>query len=132
MNAVQNHWQRHVRRRGEFKNTERLVGPEVLVGGDVPPEAACTTQLLGFGQVCFASANCLVRIFTFGDVDDRSHNVLVACFLPNAMRKRRLQPSLHCREHRIPRLLLRSASTLDRPAVRTGVETSAFGSPYSL
>src|SRR5216683_691290 len=94
MNAVQNHWQRHVRRRGEFKNTERLVGPEVLVGGDVPPEAACTTQLLGFSQVGFASPNGLVRIFTFHDVGDRSHNVLVAWFVPNAMRKRRLQPSL--------------------------------------
>src|ERR1700730_7238433 len=54
MNARQNHWQRDFRRRVEFKNTERLVGPEVLVGGNVPPEAACMAESLGFGQTMLA------------------------------------------------------------------------------
>ena len=80
---------------------------------------------------CFASPNRLHRNLTFRDVDDRSHDFRAACFTPNAMRKMRLQPSLHCREHRIRHLMLRSASTLDRPAVRRA-GTSALGFRYSL
>src|SRR5260221_9470128 len=83
--------------------------------------------LLGFGQISVVSPNCLVRNLVFRDVDDRSHKVLVACFVPNAMRKMRLRPSLHCRDHRIRCLMLRSASTLYGRPVRAGVETSASG-----
>src|SRR5579862_9898759 len=34
----------------EFEKSKGLVGPEVLVRGNVPPEAACVAESLGFCQ----------------------------------------------------------------------------------
>src|SRR6267378_7358223 len=55
VNALQDHLQRDFGGRVEFKNTERLVGPEVRVSGNVPPEAACVAESLGFGQTMLAA-----------------------------------------------------------------------------
>src|ERR1700739_1888572 len=55
MNGCQDHWQRDFRGGVEFKDTERLGGPEVLVGGNVPPETACVAESLGFGEIMLAT-----------------------------------------------------------------------------
>src|SRR6266446_1652235 len=50
MNALQNHWQCDFAGTREFEKSKSLVGPEVLVRGNVPPEAARVAQSLGFCQ----------------------------------------------------------------------------------
>src|SRR6266852_7915196 len=75
-------FQRRFRSWIALKDSECLDGPEDLATGNLPSKASCVTQCLGFGQVCFASPNCLLRNLTFRDVYDRSHNFFVACFFP--------------------------------------------------
>jgi hypothetical protein len=62
MNAVQNYLQRHLRRGGEFENTESLVGPEVLVGGNVPPKAASMAEPLRLGKICLSTPGLLGQL----------------------------------------------------------------------
>src|SRR5260370_28880457 len=50
MNAPHNHWQCDFAGTREFEKAKSLVGPEVLVRGNVPREAACVAQSLGFCQ----------------------------------------------------------------------------------
>src|ERR1700733_9395257 len=68
MNALHNHRQRDFRRRVEFQNAERLVGPEVLVGGNVPFEATCFAEPLGFGQTMLATPQGLFDALALLDV----------------------------------------------------------------
>ncbi len=48
MNALQNHWQCDLPGMRKFEESKSLVGPEVLVRGNVPPEAPCVAESLGF------------------------------------------------------------------------------------
>src|ERR1700716_3786936 len=70
MNALQDHLQRDFGGGVEFKNTESLVGPEVLVSGNVPPEAACVAESLGFGQTMLATPQGFFDALAVLDVGD--------------------------------------------------------------
>src|SRR2546427_5464666 len=85
VNSREDKFHRRFRSWIALKDSERLVGPEDLAAGNLPPEATCVTQLLRFGQVGFASPDGFFRNLTFRDVDDRSHNLVVACFVSHAM-----------------------------------------------
>src|SRR5258707_10722649 len=50
MNALHNHWQFDFAGTREFEKSKSLVGPEVLVRGNVPPETARVAESLGFCQ----------------------------------------------------------------------------------
>src|ERR1700746_3648522 len=64
-----------------FKDSEGLVGPEDLPAGNFPPEAACVTKFLGFGQISFASPDRFFPNLTFRDIHYRTDNIVVACLV---------------------------------------------------
>src|SRR5229473_8002206 len=70
-----------------FKDSEGLVGPEDLPAGNFPPEAACVTKFLGFGQISFASPDSFFRHSTFRDIRYRADNFFVACLVSKAVCK---------------------------------------------
>src|SRR5712671_6134262 len=57
-----------------FENTIGLVRPNDLSGIRFPPEAACLTQSLGFGEIGFASPDRFFRHFAFRDIRYRTDN----------------------------------------------------------
>src|ERR1035437_8615717 len=56
MSSLKNQVQRWLRRTVVSKNLKRLLRPEYLASGNLPPEAAGATQTLGLGQIGFAAA----------------------------------------------------------------------------
>ena len=68
MNALNYHRQFDFAGTREFEESKSLVRPEVLVGGNVPPEAARVAQSLGFCQKMFVTPKGFVDSLAVLDV----------------------------------------------------------------
>jgi hypothetical protein len=67
MNPRKDEFHRRFRPCVTLKDSEGLVRPEELSAGNLPPEAACVTKSLSFGQVGFAPSEFLSQEFVLHD-----------------------------------------------------------------
>src|ERR1700733_3302746 len=80
VNTFHDHARRGLLRRIVFEDAIGFIRPDILTAAWPPTETACVTQLLGFGQIGFATPELLRQQLVLCNIDAYANSLQTACF----------------------------------------------------